>query len=132
VEHRTVRCPGWPGDELIALGNSPRMPRLKFTGLYGVHQTVRWANGARDQRSSTRSTGDTWLSQRSDGHTGLSGAPRGPRAQRSASPEKEGDRAPNRHCSCSVMHRTVRCTTRQKARIAFQLDLQRLLAALGL
>jgi hypothetical protein len=30
------------------------------------------------------------------------------------------------------VHRTVRCTTRQKARIAFLLDLQRLLAALGL
>jgi hypothetical protein len=30
------------------------------------------------------------------------------------------------------LHRTVRCATRQKARIAFQLDLQWLLAALGL
>jgi hypothetical protein len=35
-----------------------------------VHRTVRWANGARGQRSPTRSTGDTWPSQRSDGHTG--------------------------------------------------------------
>jgi hypothetical protein len=103
------------------------------------HQTVRWANGARGQRSSTRSTGDTWPSQRSDGHTGLSGvhrtmsgAPRGSRAQRSASPEKEGDRAPEKYCSCPVMHRTVQCSTRQKARIAFQFDLQWLLAALGL
>jgi hypothetical protein len=31
-----------------------------------------------------------------------------------------------------VAHRTVRCATRQKARIAFLIDLQRLLAALGL
>jgi hypothetical protein len=30
------------------------------------------------------------------------------------------------------VHRTVRCTTRQKARIAFQVDLQRLVAALEL
>jgi hypothetical protein len=33
---------------------------------------------------------------------------------------------------CPVHHRTVRYATRQKARIAFQMDLQRLLAALGL
>jgi hypothetical protein len=34
--------------------------------------------------------------------------------------------------TCPVAHRTVRCATRQKARIAFHVDLQRLLAALGL
>jgi hypothetical protein len=34
--------------------------------------------------------------------------------------------------TCPVVHRTVRCATRQKARIAFHVDLQRLLAALGL
>jgi hypothetical protein len=36
------------------------------------------------------------------------------------------------YCSCPVVHRTVRCTTRQKARLAFQVGLQRLIAALGL
>ena len=89
-----------------------------------IHRTVRWANGARGQRSSARSTGDTWLSQRSDGHTRLSGAPTRPKTQQSALPEKEGDHAPDRNFSCPVVHRTVRCTTRQKARIAFLLDLQ--------
>jgi hypothetical protein len=34
--------------------------------------------------------------------------------------------------TCPVVHRTVRCATRQKARITFLLGLQRLLAALGL
>jgi hypothetical protein len=34
--------------------------------------------------------------------------------------------------TCPVAHRTVRCATRQKARIAFHVDLQRLLAAMGL
>jgi hypothetical protein len=58
--------------------------------------------------------------------------PVGPKVQRSASPEKEEDRAPDRNCSCQVVHRTVRCTTRQEASIAFQMDLQRLLAALRL
>jgi hypothetical protein len=33
---------------------------------------------------------------------------------------------------CPVVHRTIRCTTRQKAIIAFLVGLQRLLAALGL
>jgi hypothetical protein len=36
------------------------------------------------------------------------------------------------YMTCPVAHRTVRCATRQKARIAFHVDLQRLLAALGL
>jgi hypothetical protein len=31
-----------------------------------------------------------------------------------------------------VVHGTVRCTTRQKARMAFQIDLQWFLVALGL
>jgi hypothetical protein len=34
--------------------------------------------------------------------------------------------------TCPMAHRTVRCATRQKARMAFQVCLQRLLAALGL
>jgi hypothetical protein len=60
------------------------------------------------------------------------GAPMGPEVQWSAVPDKEGDRAPDYYCSCLVVHWTIRCATRQKARIAFQLELQRLLAALGL
>jgi hypothetical protein len=65
-------------------------------------------------------------------HRTVSGAPTGPEDQRSDAPDMEGNRAPNRYCSCPVVHRTNRCTTRQKARFAFQVDLQRLLAALGL
>jgi hypothetical protein len=34
--------------------------------------------------------------------------------------------------TCLVAHRTVRCATRKKARNAFHVDIQRLLAALGL
>jgi hypothetical protein len=36
------------------------------------------------------------------------------------------------YSGCPVAHRTVRCATRQKARIAFLVGLQRLLTALGL
>jgi hypothetical protein len=64
--------------------------------------------------------------QQSVGHTGLSGvhrtvsgAPTGLEEQRSAAPYMEGDRAPDMNSGCPVVHRTVRCTTRQKAGIAF-------------
>jgi hypothetical protein len=70
--------------------------------------------------------------QRSVGHTGLSGAPTDPEDQRSDALDMEGDRAPDSYSDCPVVHRTVRCTTRQKASLAFQVGLQRLLAALGL
>jgi hypothetical protein len=161
----SIRCSGWPGGEVSALGNrcvdvainhgtvrwctglsgesSAPAPKSSATNslLSGKekgnvaknHRTVRWAKGARGQWSSPRSTGDTWPSQRSDSRTGLSGAPTGPKAQWSAAPDMEGNRAPDmycRLCSCSVVHRTVWCTTRQKARFAFKVDLQRLLAAL--
>jgi hypothetical protein len=74
-------------------GKKPRALRLKITGLSGVRRTVRWAisaraNGRLRDQWATRGQG-----QRSLGRTELSGAPRGPKAQRSASPEKEGDRA---------------------------------------
>jgi hypothetical protein len=79
------------------------------------------------------------LLQRSVGHTKLSGvhrtvsgAPTGSEEQRSDAPDMEGDRALDMNSGCPVVHRTVRCTTRQKARMDFQIDLQRLLAALGL
>jgi hypothetical protein len=76
VVRRTVRCPGWPDGELTALGKKRR--RRVYNSL----------DCPMSQRSSARSTGNTWLSQRSDGHTRLSGAPTRPKTQRSASPEK--------------------------------------------
>jgi hypothetical protein len=36
------------------------------------------------------------------------------------------------HCSYPVVHQTVRCANGQKARIVYQMEIQRLLAALGL
>jgi hypothetical protein len=99
--------------------------RLKFTGLFG---------GAPDYPVSQRST-----AQRSEGGTGLSGvhqtvsgASTNAEVQRSSAPEKEGDPHRTAYSGCPVAHRTVRCATRQKARLAFQDCLQRLLASLGL
>jgi hypothetical protein len=79
--------------------------------------------GSADQRA-TRGQG-----QRSLGRTGQC-------------PMCQGDRGLNgrfrqrrkeiEHCSCQVVHRTVRYVNRQKARIAYQMEIQRLLGALGL
>jgi hypothetical protein len=101
-----------------------KVSRLKINGLSGA-PTALVANGRQRNQWATRGP-----VQRSVGHTGLSGvhrivsgAPTGLKVQQSAAPDKEGDRAPDSYYSCPVVHRTVRCTTRQKARIAFQFDL---------
>jgi hypothetical protein len=93
-----------------------------------IHRTVRCTNGRPSQRLAAQSARDAWPAQRSEGGTGLSGvhrivsgAPTAPNRQRSAAPKQE--RNP---------HRTIRCASRQKARIAFLDCSQRLLAALGL
>ena len=135
----SVRCPRLARCQLGALG--------KREGDVAInHRTVQWCtrlsgestapatNGrSRDQRATRGAR------QRSVGHTGLSGvhrtvsgAPTSPEAQRSAAPDMEGDSALDCYSGCPVVHRTVRCTTRRKARIAYQIDLQRLQAALGL
>jgi hypothetical protein len=75
------------------------------------------------QRSAARSARDTWPSQRSGGGTGLSGGANGRLRQ---------IRKEIRTGQCPVVHRTVRCARRQKARNAFLECSQWLLAALGL
>jgi hypothetical protein len=138
LAHRTVRwCTGQR--QLGAVGkregrrgyNSPDCPVC--TGLSG-EPTALAANGQSRNLQATRVS-----LQRSVGHTGLSGvhrtvfgAPTGLEEQWSDAPNMEGDRAPDMNSGCPVVPRTVRCTTRQKAGIAFQVSLQRLLAALGL
>jgi hypothetical protein len=79
-----------------------------------------------EQRSAAQSAGDAWQLQRSATGTGLSGvhrtvsgAPTGPELQRSSVPEKKGDWHRTGYRSYPVVHRIVRCTTRQKASLAF-------------
>jgi hypothetical protein len=133
VVHRTLSCaPGWPTVNRLISGND-RGIRLKFIGLSG-EPTAPTANGRpRDQHATRgqlqRSAGCTELS---GVHRTVSGAPTSPEEQQSAAPDMEGDRAPDMNSGCPVVHRTVRCTTRQNAGIAFQVGLQRLLSALGL
>jgi hypothetical protein len=137
INHRTVRwCTGLSGESSAT--NSSVSGNEKGD-VAKIHRTVRWctrlsgeptapaANGRpRDQRATRGQL------QRLAGCTGLSGAPTSPEEQRSDAPDMERDRAPDMNSGCPVVHRTVRCTTRQKAGIGFQVGLQRLLAAVGL
>jgi hypothetical protein len=59
------------------------------TGLSG-ESTAPATNGRQCNQWATRGP-----RQRSVGHTGLSDAPTGPKVQRSAAPDKEGDQGPD-------------------------------------
>jgi hypothetical protein len=135
----SVRCARLAGGELAALGKKQRRTAI-------IHRTVWWCTGLSGEPTVVSANGrlrnpraTRGPQQRSVGHTGLSGAHQtvsgastDPKDQRSDAPEKEGDRAPDNYSDSPVVDRTVRCTTRQKASLAFQVGLQRLLAALGL
>jgi hypothetical protein len=111
-----------------------------------IHRTVWWCTGLSGEANGRLRNGrprnpraTRGPHQRSEGGTGLSGvhrtvsgAPFDPEVQRSSALEKEGHRHRTIYSDCPVAHRTVRCATRQKARMAFLVGLQRLLAALGL
>jgi hypothetical protein len=109
--HWTIRC---APDRRNGRSRNPRVthgPRQRSAGgtrLSGVHQTV------------------------SGVHRTVSGVPTATALQRSSAPNKEGDLHRTCYSDCLVVHRTVRCATRQKARIAFLVGFQRLLAVLGL
>jgi hypothetical protein len=132
VVHRTLSgAPCWSSVNWPLSGFNGGV-RLKITGLSG---------GAPDCSVSQQSPAPTvgraifarhvvaptvgWA------HQTVSGAPTDPEDQQSAALRLERNRAPDMNSSCPVVHRTVWCTTRQKARLAFQVGLQRLLAALG-
>jgi hypothetical protein len=104
-----------------------------YTGL-SVEPTVTCANGRPRNLSATRG-----LLQRS------AGAPDCPVCTGQCPVRQSAQRSNGRICqiwkeiahrtvyrTCPVAHRTVRCSTRQKVRLAFQVGLQRLLDALGL
>jgi hypothetical protein len=135
----SVRCPGW-------LGVNWPLSGKERGNVTKIHQTVRWCTGLSGEPKALVANGrlrnlraTRGPLQRSVGHTGLSGvhqtvsgAPTSPEEQRSDAPDMEGDHAPDMNSGCPVVHRTVQCTTWQKAGFAFQVDLQRLLAASGL
>jgi hypothetical protein len=128
--------------------------RLKFTGPSGessaansslsgnrkgnvaiIQRTVRWCTGLSDEPTVTSATvGRVIRGRRVARSNGRLGTPdtTASEDQWSDVPEKEVDHALDSYSDCPMVHRTVRCTTRQKASLAFQVGLQRLLAALGL
>jgi hypothetical protein len=106
-----------------------RASLLKFTGLSGAPLDYLLCQPNASQRSATRSAVDTWTSPTvSRPHrivwcaTGLVAAMLGFTKQRRES----------HTVHCPVVHRTIRCSHGLKASRAFQMRLQRLLAALGL
>jgi hypothetical protein len=137
--HRIIWCAKLADGELAALGKMQRRTTI-------IHRTVRWCTGLSGEPTVTSANCrprnlrvTSGPQQWSVGHTGLSGvhrtvsgAPIDPEDQWSDAPDLEGDHAPDSYSDCPVVHRTVRCTTRQKASLAFHVGLQRLLAALGL
>jgi hypothetical protein len=146
VVHRTVSgAPGW------ALANWP-LSGIRRRRTTIIHQTVRWCTGLSGEPTTASATVGRAIRARRVAHTNgrlgapdcpvctglsgvhrtVSGAPTSPKIQQSAAPGMEGDPHQTCYSGCSVVHRTVRCATRQKARIAFLVGFQRLLAALGL
>jgi hypothetical protein len=144
----SLRCTGQcPMPRLACSTNSLLLGKVggatvKFTRLSGVSPDCPVSQLRPRQRSAAQSAGDAWPAptvtrphQTVRCVTGLSDVPRGTWLQWLASLGKEG----NRDCSlsggapdCSVVHQTVWCAHEQKAILAFQMELQRLLAALGL
>jgi hypothetical protein len=141
-EHRTVRwCTGQcpvrqaGSGELAALGFRRRRTAIN-------HRTVRWCTGLYGEPMVDRANGRQRNPRVTRGRpNGLKGAPDCPVCTekcpvRQRLQNANGRLRQNRKeiCTgqCPVVHRTVRCARRQKARIAFLECSQRLLAALGL
>jgi hypothetical protein len=153
VVHRTVsggapdsvRCARLDSGEQATLGKLWRRTTI-------IHWTVRWCTRLSGEPTAASATVDRVIHGRrvarandrlghrtvrcapdcpvctglSGVHRTVSGAPTGPELQRSAAPGMEGKHAPDMNSGCPVVHRTVRCATRQKARFAFQECLKRL------
>jgi hypothetical protein len=99
------------------------------------HRTVWWCTGLSGEPTIGRANGRPHNPRATRGKSQRSeGAPDCPVRQRlqSANGRLHQRRKEIRTGQCPVVHRTVRCARRQKARIAFLKCSQRLLAALGL
>jgi hypothetical protein len=143
--HRTVRwCTGLSGE---SSATNSSLSEMKKGDVAIIHRTVRWRTGLSGEPTVASANGRTrnlhatcGLLQRS------AGAPDYPVCTGQCPVRQSAQRSNGQICqiwkeithrtvyyrTCPVAHRTVRCATRQKARLAFQVGLQRLLAALGL
>jgi hypothetical protein len=128
--HRTVSgAPGWLW-WTVHSRDSTAAYDYKSPDCPVVHRTVRWANGRPRNPRATRG--------RANGQKGAPDCPvcTGQCPVRQQLQDFNGRLCQNRKeirtGQCPVVHWTVRCARRQKARIAFLECSQRLLAALGL
>jgi hypothetical protein len=99
------------------------------------HRTVRWRTGLSGEPTVSQANGRPWNPSATRGMCQRSeGAPDCPVRQRlqDCNGRLRQIRKDIRTGQCPVVHRTVRCARRQKARIAFLECSQRLLVALGL
>jgi hypothetical protein len=147
--HRTVRwCTGQcpvrqaGSGELAALGTSTTAYGYKSPDCPVVHRIVRWCTGLSGEPTVSRANGRPRNPRATRGKCQRSeGAPDCPvctgqcpvsQQLQSANGRLRQRRKEIRTGQCPVVHRTIRCARRQKARIAFLECTQRLLAALGL
>jgi hypothetical protein len=119
---------------------------MKKGDVAKIHWTVRWCTGLSGESTVASANGRPHNLRATRGYSnGQLGAPNCPVCTGQCPVCHLARRSNGRLCpiwkeivhranysSCSVVHRTVQCTTRQKASLAFQIGLQRLLAALGL
>jgi hypothetical protein len=100
-----------------------------------IHQTIQWCTRLSGEPTAPASTVGSTISERrvarANGHQDAPDCPVR-QGHRRLNGRLHLKRKEIRHCSCPVVHRTVRCTNRHKARIAYQMEIQRLLAVLEL
>jgi hypothetical protein len=101
---------------------SPRAPQLKFTGLSDEPTAPAPTVGSAINRQRVA---------RANGHQATPDCPVC-QVDRGFNGRLRQRRKEIVHCSCPVVHRIVRCANGQKLRNAYQMEFQRLLAALGL
>jgi hypothetical protein len=151
IIHRTVRwCTGLSG-ESSAMNSSPSGKAKGQRGYNSpdspvVHRTVRWCTGLSGEPMVASANGRPRNFRATRGRAnGRQGAPNCPVRTVQCPVRQQAQSCNGQLCSvwkgiahrtgyssCLVANRTIRCATRQKARMAFQVCLQRLLAALGL
>jgi hypothetical protein len=133
VVHRIMSgAPGWSPVNRPLSGKVWRCTTI-------IHRTVRWCTGLSGEPTVASAMVDRAIRGRRVARTnGRQGAPNCPVCTRQC-PVRQRARSCNgrvRQKRKEIAHRTatvtVRCTTRQKASLAFLVGLQRLLAALGL
>jgi hypothetical protein len=118
----SVRCARLVRGELATLGIRRRCTTIIHRTTV-VHRTIRWASGRQRQWSVAKSVDDAWQLQRSVGAPDCLVRQRARSCNSRLCPIWKGITHQTCYSSCPVAHRTVRCATRQKARIALHVDL---------